>query len=68
MGPGAPLATASAAVEAVLASIQQGAQEERGVHITRVGSFTYKKSNAAQRNEQAMRFSPSAHFTAFFNK
>lgn len=68
MGPGAPLATASAAVEAVLACIKQGAQEAKGVHITRVGTFVYKKSYSAQRREQAMRFEPSAHFTAHFNK
>ena len=68
MGPGATRSTASAAVEAVLASIQQGAQEPKGVHITRVGSFAYKKSNSPRRSEQAMRFEPSAHFTAFFNK
>ncbi|MBR5213633.1 MAG: HU family DNA-binding protein [Akkermansia sp.] len=58
MGPGATRSTASAAVEAVLASILNGADNEKGVRITRFGTFRKK---AAQDGTRKLRFSPSRH-------
>jgi len=46
MGPGATRSTASAAVEAVLASIQAASHEAQKVHIARFGIF---RTNDKQR-------------------
>ena len=49
MGPGATRATASAAVEAVLASIQHAtAAENQKLHIARFGTFERKNRPARQ--------------------
>ena len=56
MGPGATRSTASAAVEAVLASIARGAAEEKGVRIQKFGTFRKKR---AANGEQKLRFAPS---------
>ena len=55
MGPGATRSTASAAVEAVLASIQAAACEAQKVHIARFGTF---ETNDKQR----LTFRPSKGF------
>lgn len=39
MGPGATRSTASAAVEAVLRSIQQASSQSNKLHISRFGTF-----------------------------
>lgn len=70
MGPGATRATASAAVEAVLASIQEAtAEDEEKLHIAQFGTFE-RVQHAARRgydiNSGAMRDIParsSLHFT-----
>ena len=59
MGPGATRSTASAAVEAVLASISAEAQNETGVHIKRFGTFAYKNANEATKKDGRLCFRPS---------
>jgi len=59
MGPGATRSTASAAVEAVLASIINGSADAKGVHITRFGTF-FKKTKAD--GNAKLRFQPSGLF------
>ena len=56
MGPGATRSTASAAVEAVLASIANGAAEDNGVRSMKFGTFRKK---TASNGEQKLRFAPS---------
>ena len=56
MGPGATRSTASAAVEAVLASIANGAAEDNGVRILKFGTFRKK---TASNGGQKLRFAPS---------
>jgi len=55
MGPGATLATASAAVEAVLSCIITGATDSKGVCITRFGVFRKKEKEGKP---------PGLHFQA----
>ncbi len=45
MGPGATRSTATAAVEAVLSSIQSGAKSDDKLHIARFGTFEIGKRN-----------------------
>lgn len=59
MGPGATRSTASAAVEAVLASIINGSSDAKGVHITRFGTF-FKKTKAD--GNAKLSFQPSRLF------
>ncbi len=63
MGPGATRATASAAVEAVLASIQQATTETKDkLHIAHFGTFERKQRAARQGydiNTGAMRNIPA---------
>lgn len=59
MGPGATRSTASAAVEAVLASIINGSADAKGVHITRFGSFRKKITSAGP---PKLNFRPSRLF------
>lgn len=56
MGPGATRSTASAAVKAVLSSIQTAAANNPKLHIARFGTF---EQNAAQR----LTFRPAKGFT-----
>lgn len=69
MGPGATRATASAAVEAVLASIQQAtATPDEKLHIAHFGTFTRKKRPARQGydiNTGAMRAIPAREELTF---
>ncbi len=59
MGPGATRSTASAAVEAVLASIINGSADAKGVHITKFGTF-FKKDKAD--GSPKLSFQPSRLF------
>ena len=56
MGPGATRSTASAAVEAVLASITHGAAQDNGGRIMKFGTFRKK---TAINGEQKLRFAPA---------
>ena len=57
MGPGATRSTASAAVEAVLHSIQQATQQEK-LHIARFGTFEISKTRPRLTFRAAKRFLP----------
>ena len=59
MGPGATRSTASAAVEAVLASISAEAKNENGVRIMRFGTFVYKKADSETKKDGRLCFHPS---------
>ena len=62
MGPGATRSTASAAVEAVLASILQATQQDEKLHIAHFGTFA-RKTRAAREgfdiNTGSMRHIPA---------
>lgn len=67
MGPGATRSTASAAVEAVLASIRLAAQQEK-LHIAHFGTFEQVHRSARQGfdiNTRAMRDIPEKTELAF---
>jgi nucleoid DNA-binding protein len=59
MGPGATRTTASAAVEAVLASIVAEAKNEHGVRIKRFGTFAFKSSSTVAKKDGRLCFRPS---------
>lgn len=74
MGPGATRNTASAAVEAVLASVLAAVKEDKKLHIAHFGTFHTERSSARRgynlatgsiRNlppKKHLRFRPAAHF------
>ncbi len=59
MGPGATRSTASAAVEAVLASIANEAKQDKGIRIKRFGTFEYKTSADKSKKDGRLSFRPS---------
>lgn len=67
MGPGARTSSAAAAVNAVIAAVLTGAEDSKGAHITRFGTFVYRPSKRTSKQQKALRFAPSAHFTDLFN-
>lgn len=59
MGPGATRSTASAAVDAVLNSIQSAALSEPKLHISKLGTFEYNTERGKMVFRPAKGFVPS---------